>query len=151
MSLTIRDLTYGDLAGVIAIERQVFTSPWSLAMFVLELSKRDGVQLAAVDGEQLVGYLICSPYAGDYHVMNVAVASGWRRQGVARRLFDELLRVVGPDANYTLEVRVSNAAAIALYESYGFRSAGVRPRYYTDNGEDAIVMWRAEGQPWETA
>jgi ribosomal-protein-alanine N-acetyltransferase len=151
VSVAVRDLAYGDLASVIAVERQVFTAPWSLAMFVLELSKRDGVQLAATNGERLLGYLLCSLYAGDYHVMNVAVTPDCRRQGVARAMFEHLLKVAGPDANYTLEVRVSNAAAIALYESYGFRSAGVRPRYYSDNGEDAIVMWRAEGRPWEAA
>ncbi len=149
--LAIRPLTYSDLPRVIAIERRSFPTPWSLSMFVLELSKPSGVCLAALDGPALAGYLVCSRYAEAYHLMNIAVDPERRRQGIGRALLDEMLERAGMDANYTLEVRVSNAAAIALYESYGFRSVGTRRRYYADTGEDAIIMWRAVGTPWETA
>ncbi|MEJ7781824.1 MAG: ribosomal protein S18-alanine N-acetyltransferase [Solirubrobacteraceae bacterium] len=142
-SLDIRRLTYSDLPQVIAIERRAFPTPWSLAMFVLELSKAGGVCLAATRDGELVGYLVCSRYDTVWHVMNVSVEPRQRRMGVATALLLELLeRIDGPEARLTLEVRRSNTPAIALYERFGFRSAGVRRRYYQDNGEDALIMWR---------
>jgi len=147
---TVRTLSYTDLPKLIAIERRAFPMPWSLSMFVLELSKPSGICLAAVNDEQMLGYVICARYDEAYHVMNIAVDPDVRRQGVAKALLDAVLDTAGHDANYTLEVRVSNRPAIALYESYGFRGVGTRPRYYADNGEDAIIMWRADGNPWES-
>jgi ribosomal-protein-alanine N-acetyltransferase len=139
----IRRLSYPDLPHVIAIERRVFPTPWSLAMFVLELSKQSGICLAALCEERLVGYLICSRYDTVWHIMNVAVDSAHQRQGIASALLSELYaRVEDPNARFTLEVRRSNAVAIHLYEREGFRAAGTRRRYYQDNGEDALVMWR---------
>jgi ribosomal-protein-alanine N-acetyltransferase len=139
----IRRLMYTDLPDVIAIERRVFPTPWSLAMFVLELSKQTGIGLAAEQEGQLVGYLICSRYDSVWHVMNVAVDLDCQRMGLASRLLAELYsRVDDDDARFTLEVRRSNVVAIHLYEREGFRAAGMRRRYYQDNGEDALVMWR---------
>lgn len=145
--VTIRPLGYSDLPQVIAIERRAFPTPWSLAMFVLELSKPSSLCLGAVspvdrNPEKLAGYLICSRYADVWHLMNIAVDPPLRRQGIAASLLERMLEVAGPDQAYTLEVRPSNPGAIALYERYGFRSAGTRPRYYVDTGEDAVVMWR---------
>jgi ribosomal-protein-alanine N-acetyltransferase len=137
----VRRLAYSDLPAVISIERRSFPSPWSLAMFVLELSKPSGICLAATDGSELLGYLVCSRYDRVWHLMNVAVAPERRRQGVASRLIARLLEEAGEGLPFTLEVRVSNREAIAMYERLGFRSAGVRPRYYQDNGEDALIMW----------
>ncbi|HEV2769379.1 MAG TPA: ribosomal protein S18-alanine N-acetyltransferase [Solirubrobacteraceae bacterium] len=142
-SLQLRRLSYGDLPQVIAIERRAFPTPWSLAMFVLELSKPGGICLAALREEVLVGYLVCSRYDAVWHLMNVSVDPDQRRMGIATALLDELLkRIDDPRARVTLEVRRSNRAAIALYERYGFRHAGIRRRYYHDNGEDADIMWR---------
>ena len=146
-AVQIRRLVYADLPQVVAIERRAFTTPWSLAMFVLELSKPSGVCLAAETGEgaerELVGYLVCSRYDTVWHIMNVAVDPDRRRHGIAATLLTRLFeRVDDPEAQYTLEVRQSNTGAIALYETFGFRSAGVRRRYYADNGEDAVIMWR---------
>jgi len=137
----VRRLAYSDLPAVIAIERRSFPTPWSLAMFVLELSKPSGICLAATDGAQLHGYLVCSRYDRVWHVMNVAVAPERRRRGVASNLISRLVAEAGRELPFTLEVRVSNRDAIAMYEKLGFRSAGVRPRYYQDNGEDALIMW----------
>ena len=141
---TLRRLSYADLPYVIAIERRSFPTPWSLAMFVLELSKAGGVCLAATDTSsgELVGYTICSRYDTVWHIMNISVDPDRRRTGVASAMLSHLLSELGDDAQYTLEVRISNAPAISLYESFGFRSAGLRHRYYQDNGEDAIIMWR---------
>jgi ribosomal-protein-alanine N-acetyltransferase len=138
----ISRLTYADLPQVIAIERRSFPTPWSLAMFVLELSKSGGVCLAARRGGELVGYLVCSRYDTVWHVMNVSVDPARRRTGIATALLQSLLARVGDDARFTLEVRTSNTAAIVLYEHLGFRTAGQRKRYYQDNGEDALIMWR---------
>jgi [ribosomal protein S18]-alanine N-acetyltransferase len=144
--ITIRRLIYADLPRVIAIERRSFPTPWSLAMFVLELSKASGICLAAVDGDELIGYCVCSRYDTVWHVMNVAVDPDRRREGIAaallRRLFGEADK---PGEQYTLEVRPSNAGAIALYESFGFKRAGLRKGYYHDNKEDALIMWRTAG------
>jgi len=146
----IRRLAYADLPQVIAIERRAFPTPWSLAMFVLELSKPSGVCLAASLDGRMAGYLICSRYDTVWHVMNVAVDPDARRRGVASALLVRLLDEVGQNGGggggggprFTLEVRRSNDAAIRLYERFGFRVAGMRRRYYQDNGEDALIMWR---------
>ncbi|HYZ27953.1 MAG TPA: ribosomal protein S18-alanine N-acetyltransferase [Thermoleophilaceae bacterium] len=131
---------------MIAIERRSFPTPWSLAMFVLELSKASGICLAAVEADELIGYCVCSRYDTVWHLMNVAVDPDRRREGIAAalltRLFEEADR---PGEQYTLEVRPSNAGAIALYESFGFKRAGVRKGYYHDNKEDALIMWRTAG------
>jgi [ribosomal protein S18]-alanine N-acetyltransferase len=142
-SLEVRRLTYADLPQVVAIERRAFPTPWSLAMFVLELSKPGGICLAAFDGETMLSYLICSRYDTVWHLMNVSVDPDRRREGIATGLLTALIERIGdPTAQLTLEVRQSNLGAIALYERFGFRSAGVRRRYYQDNGEDALIMWR---------
>jgi len=137
----VRRLAYSDLPSVVSIERRSFPSPWSLAMFVLELSKPSGICLAATDGDELLGYLVCSRYDRVWHLMNVAIAPEHRRRGIASRLIGQLIAETGCALPLTLEVRVSNRDAIAMYEKLGFRSAGVRPRYYQDNGEDALIMW----------
>jgi [ribosomal protein S18]-alanine N-acetyltransferase len=141
--LDIRRLTYADLPQVIAIERRAFPTPWSLAMFVLELSKPSGISLAALIEDRLVGYLVCSRYDTIWHVMNVAVDSRLLRQGIASAMLERLFELADkPNEQYTLEVRTSNDAAIRLYERFGFRAAGRRRAYYHDNREDALIMWR---------
>jgi [ribosomal protein S18]-alanine N-acetyltransferase len=137
----IRRLAYSDLPAVIAIERRSFPTPWSLAMFVLELSKPSGVCLAATEGDELIAYLVCSRYEEAWHLMNVAVTPHRRREGIASSLIERLFEITGEGAQVTLEVRLSNRSAIAMYERFGFRPAGIRPRYYHDNGEDALIMW----------
>ncbi len=141
--LEIRRLTYSDLPQVIAIERRAFPTPWSLAMFVLELSKPSGICLAAVHGARVVGYTVCSRYDTVWHLMNVAVDDRHQREGIATALLQALFdRADRPGEQYTLEVRLSNLGAIHLYEGFGFRGAGRRRGYYHDNKEDALIMWR---------
>ena len=146
-TLEIRRLSYSDLPQVIAVERRAFPTPWSLVMCVLELSKPSGVCLAAVRDGTVAGHLICSRYDTVWHLMNIAVDPALRRRGIASALLEALLERIDDGSGscqLTLEVRPTNRAAIALYERYGFRSAGTRPRYYQDNGEDALIMWRTQ-------
>ena len=138
----VRRLVYGDLPAVLAIERRSFQTPWSLAMFVLELSKPGGICLAITgERDELIGYLVCARYADVWHLMNIAVTPEYRRAGVATELMEHLFEQAGPGARFTLEVRTSNDSAIRMYERFGFRPAGHRRRYYHDNGEDALIMW----------
>jgi ribosomal-protein-alanine N-acetyltransferase len=141
--LEIRQLAYADLPQVIAIERRAFPTPWSLAMFVLELSKPSGICLAALEDGELIGYLVCSRYDTVWHLMNIAVDPSRQRQGIATKLLERLFEQGDkPREQYTLEVRTSNEAAIRMYERFGFRAAGRRRAYYHDNREDALIMWR---------
>ena len=142
-TLEIRLLAYSDLSAVAAIERRAFPTPWSISMFVLEMSKSTGLCLAATRGSKLAGYTVCSRYDSVWHVMNIAVDPELRREGIASALLAELYERAGDaSAQFTLEVRRSNQAAIELYQRDGFRIAGLRRRYYQDNGEDALIMWR---------
>lgn len=145
LASSIRKLAYADLPAVLSIERRAFATPWSLAMFVLELSKPSGICLAASDDEgRLAGYLVCSRYSDIWHLMNVAVDPDRRRAGIASALIRALLEQLDQDPRLTLEVRTTNLGAIALYEEFGFTSKGVRPRYYQDTGDDALIMWLGE-------
>ena len=146
MTIEFRKLKLRDLTAIEEIERSSYPTPWSRSMFAGELAKPSSICLGAVDGatDELVGYLIISRYVDAWHVMNIAVAPVQRRRGIARGLMERLFEVTARDARrgYTLEVRVSNEAAIRLYESLGFKARGVRRGYYTDNREDALVMWK---------
>jgi [ribosomal protein S18]-alanine N-acetyltransferase len=143
LDLDIRRMAYADLPHVIAIERRAFPTPWSLAMFVLELSKASGICLVALLDGRIVGYLVCSRYDTVWHVMNVAVDDRLLRQGIASALLERLFEMADkPNEQYTLEVRTPNEAAIRLYERFDFRAAGRRRAYDHDNREDALIMWR---------
>lgn len=146
----VRRLGLADLAAIETIERRVMPTPWSRSMFAGELAKPSSQCLGAFDeGGKLVGYLIVSRYVDAWHIMNVAVDESHRRRGIARTLLQELFAATADDGlrGYTLEVRVSNDGAIKLYESLGFTTSGVRRGYYTDNREDAYVMWREPATP----
>ena len=143
--IDVRPLQLRDLAAIEVIERSAYPTPWSRSMFAGELSKPSSVCLGAFDDDDvLVGYLITSRYVDAWHVMNVAVAPDLRRRGIASTLLGRLFELTATDdrRGYTLEVRVSNTGAIALYEGLGFETRGVRRGYYTDNREDALIMWR---------
>ena len=145
MSFSLRRLELSDLDSIERIERASYPTPWSRSMFAGELAKQSSLSFGAVaESGVLVGYLVLSRYVDAWHVMNVAVAPERRRQGVASALLQRLLELTKDDAlrGYTLEVRVSNIGAISLYERFGFVAKGLRRGYYTDNREDALIMWR---------
>jgi ribosomal-protein-alanine N-acetyltransferase len=145
-AIELRRLQMRDLAGIETIERRSYPTPWSRSMFAGELAKPSSICLGAFDAEteELLGYLIISRYVDAWHVMNVAVAPRHRRRGIATALLDRLFELTAGDGRrgYTLEVRVSNKHAIDLYERLGFKARGIRRGYYTDNREDALIMWK---------
>jgi [ribosomal protein S18]-alanine N-acetyltransferase len=131
-----RRLELRDLNAIETIERDSYPTPWSRSMFAGELAKPST--------HELLGYLIISRYVDAWHVMNLAVAPDHRRKRVASSLLERLFELTAGDGRrgFTLEVRVSNEVAIRLYEQAGFKARGVRRGYYTDNREDALIMWR---------
>jgi [ribosomal protein S18]-alanine N-acetyltransferase len=143
-AVDIRGLQMRDLGAIEEIEKQSYATPWSRSMFAGELAKPSSICLGAFEGGQLLGYMIISRYVDAWHVMNVAVDPDHRRRGIAMSLLERLFELTddGTRRGYTLEVRVSNDGAIRLYEEAGFRARGIRRGYYTDNREDALIMWR---------
>jgi [ribosomal protein S18]-alanine N-acetyltransferase len=144
VAIKIRILELRDLTAIETIEQKAYPTPWSRSMFASELAKPTSICLGAFEGEDLVGYVINSRYVDAWHVMNVAVDPEHKRRGIATALLERLFELTLDDERrgYTLEVRVSNEDAITLYEKLGFESRGVRRGYYTDNREDALIMWR---------
>jgi [ribosomal protein S18]-alanine N-acetyltransferase len=146
MNIELRRLELRDLNAIETIERESYPTPWSRSMFAGELAKPSSISLGAFDPEsdELLGYLIISRYVDAWHVMNLAVAPKYRRRRIAAGLLDRLFELTANEGRrgYTLEVRVSNDIAIRLYEQAGFKARGIRRGYYTDNREDALIMWR---------
>ena len=144
VAVQIRRLSLADLREIEVIEQRAYKTPWSRSMFASELAKGTSICLGAFEGDQLVGYVVNSRYVDAWHVMNVAVDPEHRGRGVATMLLERLFDLTADDARrgYTLEVRVSNRNAIGLYERLGFHSRGLRRGYYTDNREDALIMWK---------
>ncbi|HEY6963443.1 MAG TPA: ribosomal protein S18-alanine N-acetyltransferase [Gaiellaceae bacterium] len=144
VALKIRELELGDLNAIESLEKRAYPTPWSRSMFASELAKPTSICLGAFEGDDLVGYVVNSRYVDAWHVMNVAVDPERQRRGVATALLQHLFELTRDDERrgYTLEVRVSNDGAIRLYERLGFEARGIRRGYYTDNREDALIMWR---------
>ncbi len=132
------------LKSVIAIERRIFPSPWSLGLYLSEITQpATRAYYVACVGPDVVGYAGMMVVVGEGHVTNIGVAPEWQRHGVARRLLLKLAAEARERSaqHLTLEVRVSNAGAQALYHEFGFVPAGIRKNYYSEVHEDAIVMW----------
>jgi ribosomal-protein-alanine N-acetyltransferase len=142
----LRPMTAADVQRIVDIEKDGFKNPWSADLLRRELHHDWSTSLVAVRdgpaGDRILGFIVFWVVHDEVHVLNIAVALEARRQGIARVLMDEAARrgrAAGAKLS-TLEVRRSNTAAITLYESIGYRRVGVRPNYYVDEGEDAIVM-----------
>jgi [ribosomal protein S18]-alanine N-acetyltransferase len=145
VNVELRRLDQRDLETVEEIERASYPTPWSRSMFAAELRKPSSIAIGAyLEEGELVGYAFVSRYVDAWHVMNVAVSPTFRRRGIGSTLLERLFEITASDPRrgYTLEVRVSNAEAIRLYERLGFEARGIRRGYYTDNREDALIMWR---------
>ena len=127
------------VAAVAELERLNFSTPWDEESVRSELTNKLALWLVALDGEQVVGYVGSQTVLQEADMMNIAVADSHRRQGIARLLVEELIRQL--DAyQLTLEVRASNAPAIALYASLGFFQVGLRKNYYQKPKENALIL-----------
>lgn len=133
------------VATVVGLEQSIFTGydPWTRLAFDAELVNPKSFWLVAVEHGTVAGYGGGWVVADEFHLLNLATAAAYRRQGVATRLLDALLRGAAARGcrSATLEVRRGNEAARALYEQAGFRAEGLRRGYYSD-GEDAVIYWR---------
>jgi ribosomal-protein-alanine N-acetyltransferase len=141
--LQIRPMTFDDLPAVQQIERASFTTPWPPHAYRQELAtNRLAHYLVAERAGEIVAYAGVWVMVDEAHVTTFAVHPGYRRQGIGERLLLALLglSIERHAREATLEVRLSNLPARRLYEKYGFRPVGIRPRYYTDNGEDGLIM-----------
>lgn len=145
MSIEIRRMKLEDLDGVMEIEAEAFPTPWPREAYEKEITKNELAYYVVADSEgEIVGYAGLWEVVGEGHITNVAVRKERRGEGISNLLMQALLDRVLALHYYglTLEVRLSNTPARSLYEKFGFESVGVRKSYYSDNGEDAIVMWR---------
>lgn len=143
LQLSFRRMTPDDAAAVEAVETACFKIPWSRESFWREASNENTHYLLALDGGDVIGYAGAWIICDEAQITNVAVLPQYRDKGVGRQMMQHMIEGCaqrGASA-MTLEVRPSNARALHLYESLGFKSAGRRPGYYEDNGEDAEIMW----------
>jgi ribosomal-protein-alanine N-acetyltransferase len=144
-SIVSLDKSYID--GIIAIERKSFQQPWQRISFLDELSCRDALDVVVLDplGGQILAYACMRLTLDEIHLLKIAVAPRWRRRGIATWLLDycfELAQRRNARKAY-LEVRRSNGSAMDFYIKIGFRIIGTRPKYYTDTGEDALIMMKS--------
>lgn len=140
--LTVRTMRPEDLPAVCAIEKENFSVPWSEKSFLDSMEREDTVFLVAVHGEKTVGYIGCYCIAGTGEITNVAVKHSWRRKRVGSLLLDKLCEEASAFQcrELLLEVRESNAPAIALYTRQGFEKLGIRKNFYERPVEHAVVM-----------
>ena len=141
---TIEPMRPEHIDDVMRVENACFPLPWSPRVFLEELSRPQAhiYLLRRANAPQVLAFINYWTVLDELHLLNVATHPDERRRGHARRLMDHML---GFARNHScrvilLEVRRSNDSGLALYRSYGFRSVGVRPGYYSDNGEDALLM-----------
>ena len=143
-AFVISAMVTADVEEVLAIERAVSAVPWTENMLRRELSLPLGRNLTArLRGGPIAGYLSCWFVAGEVHVHNIAVRKDRQRQGVASALLAAMIGLACQEGarQATLEVRPSNTPARRLYERFGFEVQGLRPKYYDDTKEDALILW----------
>ena len=140
--VTIVPMERTHVAAVAALEGETFSAPWSQSSIEGELRNPLSLWLVALDGAQVVGYVGSQTVLGEADMMNLAVATSHRRQGIGMALVTALVSALQAReaTSLTLEVRASNEAAIGLYQQAGFAQVGRRPRYYTKPTEDALIL-----------
>lgn len=139
-----RDMTPEDVPFISQLEEETFSMPWSPASFLQMIEQEDARYYVAEEDGQLLGGCGLLMIAGEGNISNVAVAPQARKRGVGTGLLRHLISEGDKEGltAYTLEVRVSNEAAIGLYQKLGFVSEGIRPNFYEKPTEDAMIMWK---------
>ena len=143
--ITFRCAVPEDAAAIADLEILCFSSPWSRAALEKELTENPMARYIVGEAEgRVVAYAGLWLVVDQGHIINVAVHPAFRRRGIGKKLIGEMLRLTGPEGitSYTLEVRLSNTAALALYQGFDFYVAGMRKKYYEDPEEDALILWR---------
>ena len=145
--MRIEKMTADHVFQIAELEKLCFSAPWSEKSIASELTNPLSYWLVALDGEKLAGYIGSQSVMGESDMMNVAVSPDYRRQGIGEGLVKALCDRLKEQGNtcLTLEVRVSNAPAIALYEKLGFVEVGCRPNYYHNPKEDALILRKELG------
>ena len=140
---TLREMTEADLDRIADLEIRCFSVPWSRDMLEEELENERAVYLVAQKSSVLYAYAGMWIIFDEGHITNIAVDPDMRKQGLGKYVLQGLLEVARKMGvkKATLEVRKGNIAAISLYERFGFRTEGIRKGYYSDNGEDALILW----------
>lgn len=145
MEIIIRGIVEGDIDQIVEIEKECFTTPWSRDAFLTEIreNKLARYVVVEVDGK-VAGYGGVWLIVNEGHITNIAVKEEYRGLGVGNRILEGLIYYSTSKniQSMTLEVRKSNIIAQNLYKKYGFVEYGIRPKYYSDNNEDALIMWR---------
>lgn len=143
-TVRFREMILGDIPRICEIERECFPVPWTAGAFRNELLHNQFAHyVVMLWRDEVIGYGGMWTIMDEAHVTNIALIGRYRGRKLGDRLLRELLVRAAARGmkRITLEVRVSNTIAQRLYRKYGFRAEGVRPGYYTDNGEDALIMW----------
>lgn len=145
MDIVIREMTIEDIDQVLEIEKDSFTTPWSRDAFIVEVTENMLAKYIVADlGGMVVGYGGIWIIIDEGHVTNIAILKDYRGLGIGKKILEGLIYICS-ERNInamTLEVRESNEIAKSLYRQYGFKEYGIRPNYYADDNEDAIIMWR---------
>ena len=140
--IELQVMTDAHVAQVAELEKLCFSDPWSENSVASELKNPLSLWLVALDDATVAGYVGSQSVQGEADMMNVAVHPDYRRKGIARQLVTELVAALAKKGVHSLalEVRASNAPAIALYEQLGFQQVGRRPNYYRNPKEDALIL-----------
>ena len=140
--MIITKMTESHVAQVALLEKLCFADPWSEKSIASELDNQWALWLVALERDEVVGYIGSQTAVDETDVMNVAVHPDQRRKGIAEALIEMLTKQLQEQGSHALmlEVRASNAPAIALYEKIGFRQVGLRKNYYRNPKEDALIL-----------
>ncbi|MGI5850301.1 MAG: ribosomal protein S18-alanine N-acetyltransferase [Christensenellales bacterium] len=149
MDIKYRKAIKEDILDIFYVETRCFISPWSMESIHFDICQNDySLYVVAETGNRLIGFCGMHIVFDEGHIMNIAVLEEYRGAGVGMELLKKLFELAPAHIDkYTLEVRVSNAPAIRLYTRLGFTALGIRPKYYADTGEDALIMWLDKNIP----
>lgn len=145
MNVVLREMEIDDLDAIMEIEHESFSTPWSRNAFKQEISENLLAKYIVAEVEEVVvGYAGIWLIIDEGHITNIAVKKDWRGQGIGKYLLMGLIDYCKRKGihNMTLEVRKSNEVAQRLYKKFGFLDCGIRPNYYADDHEDAVIMWK---------